>query len=104
MAHFDVYANPDRSERHHTPFVLDLQNSYLDVLDTFVAVPLRTSAALTNRIADIHVSIEVSGQDVVIDTPMMATFPKRGLGQPIANLRPYKLEIQAALDALFGEY
>ena len=83
---------------------MDLQNSYLDVLDTFVAVPLRASAALTSRIADIHLAMEISGQKVVIDMPMMATFPKHGLGQPIANLRPYKLEIQGALDALLGEH
>ena len=104
MAHFDVYANPDRSERKHTPFVLDLQNTYLDMLDTFVAVPLRSVALMPLRIGQIHPVVNVTGQEVVVDTPMMATFPKRGLGQPVANLRASKFEIQAALDALLGEY
>lgn len=104
MAHFDVYANPDRSERKHTPFVLDLQNTFLDMLDTFVAVPLRTAALMPVRIDQIHPVVNVTGQEVVIDTPMMATFPKRGLGQPVANLRESQFEIQAALDALLGEY
>jgi len=104
VAHFDVYANPDRSERKHTPFVLDLQNTFLDMLDTFVAVPLRTVALMPLRIGQIHPVVTVVGQDVVVDTPMMATFPKRGLGQPVTNLRASKFEIQAALDALLGEY
>ncbi|MDP2065128.1 MAG: CcdB family protein [Burkholderiaceae bacterium] len=104
MAHFDVYANPDRSERKHTPFVLDLQNTFLDMLDTFVAVPLRTVAFMPVRIGQIHPVVNVASQEVVIDTPMMATFPKRGLGQPVANLRDSRFEIQAALDALLGEY
>ncbi len=104
MAHFDVYANPDRTERKHTPFVLDLQNSFLDMLDTFVAVPLRAAAIMPTRIAQIHPLFEVAGHEVIMDTPMLATFPKRGLGQPVANLRHVKFEVQAALDALFGEH
>ena len=104
MAHYDVYANPDRSERNHTPYVLDLQNTFLDMLDTFVAVPLRAVTLMPLRIGHIHPVVHVAGQDVVVDTPMVATFPKRGLGQPVTNLRSSKFEIQAALDALLGEH
>jgi hypothetical protein len=39
-----------------------------------------------------------------MDTPMMATFPKRGLGKPVINLRSSQLDIQGALDALLGDY
>jgi len=104
MARFDVYANPDRSERIHTPFILDLQNSFLVMLDTFVAVPLRVEAVIPGRLANIHPVFTVAGQDLVMDTPMMATFPKRGLGQAVTNLRTSQLDIQDALDALLGEY
>lgn len=104
MARFDVYANPDRAERVHTPFILDLQNSFLDMLDTFVAVPLRVTALIPGRLSNIHPVVTVAGQDLVVDTPMMATFPKRGLGKPVTNLRASQLDIQGALDALLGEY
>lgn len=104
MARFDVYANPDRSERSHTPYVLDLQNSFLGMLNTFVAVPLRDPAMMPTRISSIHPLLTVAGQEVVMDTPMMATFPKRGLGLAVANVRSIQLEVQGALDALFGEY
>lgn len=104
MARFDVFANPDRSERSHTPFVLDLQNSFLDMLDTFVAVPLRDPGTMPSRIASLHPVLTIAGQKVVMDTPMMATFPKRGLAHPVANVRSVQLEVQDALDALFGEY
>jgi toxin CcdB len=30
MARFDVYANPEASERKHTPYLLDVQNDYID--------------------------------------------------------------------------
>lgn len=104
MARFDVYANPDRSERKHTPFILDLQNSYLDRLETFVAVPLRAESALSNQISSVHPVVTVAGQECVVDMPMMATFPKRGLGRPVTNLRTYQLDLQSALDALLGDY
>ncbi|HEY8907403.1 MAG TPA: CcdB family protein [Rhodoferax sp.] len=104
MSRFDVYTNPDKSERLHTPFVLDLQNSYLATLTTFVAVPLRTESCVPGRLVDLQPGLTVAGQEVVMDTPMMATFPKRGLGLPVANLRAEQGVIQNALDALFGEY
>ena len=104
MAHFDVFANPDRSERSHTPFILDLQNSFLDMIDTFVAVPLRCSEVMPVRIAHVQPLFEIKGMEVVMDAPMMATFPKRGLGQPVANLSHAKSEIQGALDSLFGAH
>ena len=104
MARFDVYANPDRSERMHTPFILDLQNSFLNLLDTFVAVPLRVEAAIPGRLSSVHPVVMVAGQDCVVDMPTMATFPKRGLGRPVTNLRSSQLDIQDALDALLGEY
>ena len=104
MARFDVYANPDRSERSHTPYVLDLQNSYLDMLDTFIAVPLRNADLMPARISRIQPVLTIEAQEVVMDTPMMAAFPKRGLGHPVTNLRTVQLEVQEALDALLGEY
>ncbi len=103
MARFDVFTNPDKSERGHTPYVLDLQNSYLNMLSTFIAVPLRVEAYLAERISSIHPTLTIDGQRVVMDTPMMATFPKRGLGLPVTNLRLQQFDIQDALDTLFGE-
>ena len=103
MARFDVFTNPDKSERGHTPYVLDLQNSYLAMLSTFIAVPLRAEAFMTECLSSIHPTLTIDGQRVVMDTPMMATFPKRGLGLPVTNLRTNQFEIQDALDTLFGE-
>ncbi len=103
MARFDVFTNPDKSERDHTPYVLDLQNSHLAMLGTFIAVPLRAEAYMTERISSIHPTLTIDGQQVVMDTPMMATFAKRGLGLPVTHLRPQQSEIQDALDTLFGE-
>jgi toxin CcdB len=104
MARFDVYTNPDRDERSHTPFILDLQNGFLDALQTFAAVPLRTAALLQAPVSRLQPILDVDGQAVVMDTPMLAAFPRRSVSRPIANLRNAQFEIQDALDTLFGEY
>jgi toxin CcdB len=103
LARFDVYTNPDRTERKHTPFVLDLQNGFFDMLDTFVAVPLRTQGFMSQPMPRVHPMLEVGGRVVVMDTPMIATFPKRGLGAPVDNLRRAQFDIQDALDTLLGD-
>ena len=104
MARFDVYANPDRHERKHTPFVLDLQNSFLDMLDTFIVVPLRVVQKVPLQVTRVQPRLMVNGQEVVMDTPMIATFPKRAVGPAVANLRSAQFDIQDALDILFGEH
>ena len=43
MARFDVFANPDASERRHTPYLIDVQNEFIDALTTRVVIPLRRS-------------------------------------------------------------
>ena len=104
MARFDVYTNPDPDERPHTPFILDLQNGVLNALQTFAAVPLRDAARLQAPVSRLQPILKVNGQAVVMDTPMLAAFPRRSVGSPIANLRNAQIEIQDALDTLFGEY
>ena len=34
MARYDVYANPEASERKHTPCLPDAQNDYVNARDT----------------------------------------------------------------------
>ena len=41
MARYDVYANPDKTEHRHTPYVLDVQNDHIDAVETRIVIPLR---------------------------------------------------------------
>ena len=45
MARYDVFANPEAAERHHTPYLVDVQNDFIDRLETRVVIPLRREAA-----------------------------------------------------------
>jgi len=104
MARFDVYAHPDAAERAVIPFLLDVQSSYLEGLDTRVVVPLFASARFDVRVRNLNPCLEVSGKPVVMDTASIGAIPVSELRRPVANLTERQLEIQDALDTLFGSY
>ena len=49
MARFDVFANPDLSERKTTPYFVDVQNDFIDALTTRVVIPLRKESVFGAR-------------------------------------------------------
>ena len=104
MARFDVYANPETSERKHTPYLLDVQNDYIDALITRVVVPLRTEAAFGPRARNLNPSFAVASGTVVLDSAALGAIPLSELRKPVASLRDERPAIQEALDTLFGAY
>lgn len=104
MARFDVYAHPDPEIRQRTPFLLDVQNNFIDGLDTRVVIPMRAAHLFQSRLRDLHPLFEVAGEAVVLDAAAIAAFPVRELGRLVANLGDQADEIVSALDCLFGAY
>lgn len=104
MARFDVYTNPDRSERRSTPYFLDVQNDYISGLHTRVVIPLRHESAFGPRASDLHPVLTVGSDRVVADTAALGAVPTADLRQPVAQLREARGDIQAALDTLFGSF
>lgn len=104
MARFDVYANPDSTERKLIPFYLDVQNDHIKGIQTRVVVPLWKSGLLPVRAEDLNPEFEVAGQSVVMDTPALGAAPPAAFHRAIDNLAAHQLAIQNALDTLFGSY
>mgnify|MGYP003578628512 CR=1 FL=1 len=104
MARFDVYANPEATERKHTPYLLDVQNDYINALASRVVIPLRREAAFGPRAKDLNPLVMVASDAVVVDAAALGAIPLSELKKPVANLREQRAEIQDALDALFGAY
>jgi len=104
MARFDVYANPDASERPHTPYLLDVQNDYIDDLATRVMVPLRSVAAFGPRPKNLNPALTFGADMVVLDTAALGAVPLGELRQAVGSLRDSRADIQEALDTLFGVY
>ncbi len=104
MARFDAFANPDASERRHTPYLLDVQNDFIDALNTRVVIPLRKEAAFGARARNLNPVLLVADDSVVLDTAALGAVPVAELRKRVANLGEQRALVQDALDALFGAY
>lgn len=102
MAQYDVYAHPELRMRDRTPYLLDVQNSFLDRLATRVVIPLRSAEFAPLPMRDLNPVCTVNGQSVVLDTAALAAVPSRVLGVSLVNLRAQAPEVVNALDVLFG--
>jgi toxin CcdB len=104
MARFDVYANPDTHQRAWVPYLLDVQNSFLDHIETRSVVPLHASGRFNERIRNLNPMFTVGGKAVVMNSAAVAAIPAGELHRPIANLADERADILNALDTLFGGY
>jgi toxin CcdB len=104
MARFDVYPHPDATMRTVTPFLLDVQNNFINQLQSRIVVPLRATAAFGPTMRDLNPLFTISGQSVVLDTAALAAFPASKLKKSVINLSTQSQDIVAALDTLFGSY
>lgn len=104
MARFDVYTHPDPALRKATPFLLDIQNSYISSLATRVMLPMRPASTLGLRMRDLNPSFTISGKEVFLDTAAIGAFPLAELKSPVTTLKSQSDTIVAALDTLFGSY
>lgn len=104
MARFDVFANPGPAERRTTPYLVDVQNDFIDSFSTRVVIPLRRESTFGARARDLNPAFTVGADAVVLDTAALGAVPLAELRMPVASLREHRIDIQNALDALFGSY
>jgi hypothetical protein len=103
MARFDVYRNPDGGPGDEFPYLLDVQNTFIEV-DTRVVVPLVEPRYLDRLVRDLNPELRVSGEPLVMHTAAIGAVPTSELRHAVVNLTDQQLPIQHALDTLFGGY
>jgi toxin CcdB len=104
MARFDVYAHPDLVLRKKTPFLVDVQNNFIDRIASRIVIPMRNIDDFGPCMRDLNPIYQISGKKVVLDTAALAAFPASGLKKPVSSLWSERNEIVAALDTLFGSF
>ena len=87
-----------------TPYLMDVQNNFIDRVGSRMVIPLRQADAFGPCMRDLNPLFEISGKRVVLDTAAMAAFPASALKKPVASLVTRQADIVAALDTLFGSY
>jgi toxin CcdB len=97
----DVTENPD-DLAGQMPFLLDVQADLLADLATRVVVPLVRAAAFGRRAGRLHPTFNVSGQEVVMATHLIAAVRRSSMGAHVASLRDQRDVIIAAIDVLWS--
>jgi toxin CcdB len=104
VARFDVYANPDATDRKSIPFLLDVQNDFLEGLESRVVVPLWAASAFKVRLRGLNPELRVNDRAVVMDTAALGAVPLPALRRAVANVSGQQLHVLDALDTLLGGY
>ena len=104
MARFDVYAHSDAELRKQTPYLVDVQNSFLDSLKTRIVIPLRSSKYISNPLRDLNPVFQSAGDDVVLDTAAMAAFPTALLKRTATDFNKHAAVVTGAIDTLLGSH
>ncbi len=102
MARFEVYRNPG-VHAASIPYLLDVQADLLDQLDSRVVIPLRRldqfgTVTLPQTLAPVF---SIEGHDCILETPKLASVPRRILAKPVASLANEQSSVTAAMDFLF---
>jgi toxin CcdB len=105
MARFDVYRNSGPLATS-TPYLLNVQCSLLDGLDTRIVIPLRRVDKFpnVNLAKDLTPVFDIEGVSCILETPKLAAVPTRLLKNYVMSLSDQQNLISNALDRLFHGY
>lgn len=104
MAQFDVYPNPSKHTKAAYPYILDIQHSLIDELDTRIVVPLGDAKLLKQQsLKGLTPIVTFKGFELILLIPQISTMQAKQLSKPVGTLLHLRDEIIAALDlAIFG--
>jgi toxin CcdB len=100
MAQFDVHKNIVHRTAADIPYLVNVQYSYFDVLETRLVIPLYRPEAIGPRLTRLNLVFEIERRTVVLATPQLVGMRRRQLGDRVANLSGHRYEILGAIDLL----
>lgn len=86
------------------PYLLDVQNSFLDLIETRVVVPLQIPSSLPASVRNLNPQFSIQGQLVIMNTAALMAIAAFELKRPVDHLAAQQMSIQDAMDTLFGGY
>lgn len=97
MAQFDVYENVNEASKVDFPYMLDVQHSLHERIDTRMIIPLTQKLS---PVRGLYISLDIEGEKYVAVVPEMVGMTKLSLGKKVANLSENSREIVNAIDFL----
>ena len=101
MAQFDVYKNSNPSTKSIYPYLLDIQNNFLDGLQTTVVIPLASENKYAEKpFTNLNPIISMENKNYIIVTTLLSGVDKSILGDKVTSLKNLRDDIISAIDFL----
>lgn len=101
MSQFTLYKNENKNSKKIYPYLVDVQNDFLDELNSRIVIPLSPHTILNKTNAKkLCPIIDVNNEQFVLLTHQMTSMPKSMLKKKIASLENLRYEILGAIDFL----
>jgi toxin CcdB len=99
MAQFDVYRNTSPNSSKRTPYLVEIQGNFCDILDTCVVIPLVPLGEFTPAPV-LNPTVEIAGKKFILSTAEISAISRSRLVQPVGTLGSLRIEIIQAIDRL----
>jgi CcdB protein. len=101
MAQFSAYHNLNPLSKNTYPYLLDIQTTLLNDLETRLVIPLTPKKKLEKGIIkNLNPIIKIENKEYIVLTQQMAAIPIKNIGAMISECLSNRQEIIAAVDFL----
>lgn len=97
---YDVVENTSKTTQGRVPYLLVLQSHLFEPLNTVIVAPIVPADVVLSD-GKVLLAVELQGQAMTINLPLMANIERRSLGRQIGNLLELDYEIRRGIDRLF---
>jgi toxin CcdB len=105
MAQFNIYSNTNSSTKDSYPYLLDIQSSLFDSLDTRLVIPLALVAKQKHQpIKGLTPILKIKSNEYILLTSQMAGVHKNNLGNHVLDFNTNRQEIISAIDFLISGF
>lgn len=101
MPQFDIHVNANPASKAQYPYLVDVQSSLLETLETRLVVPLIQKTRFGDKtIKNLTPMLSVKEQEFIVLIPPLAAINKNQLGSVVDNCKAYRNEIVSSIDFL----
>jgi len=101
VSQFSLYSNQNPSSKRVYPYLLDIQSSLVQTLDTRLVIPLVPKDQYGSElIANLNPVLRVDNREYVVLTQQMAAVSRTVLGACVGEYTAYRQEILSTIDFL----
>jgi toxin CcdB len=101
MAQFVIHQYKNATSKSIIPYLLDIQNSFLEDLETRLVIPIYPATILLGkRLTKLTPTIEIDGVDYFLMIPELASISKTHLGVEIVNISQHRTMVLSAIDLM----